>query len=539
EDGLVLDKLIFTKDQSYTPTGAGVATDNGSQTSTDDASNDVSDSPTNTDTDAQGNTDTDDDAPDATGGVVVEIEDFSVKTAGTNRQWIAGNKAGASGNASMVTSPDGGAISQKPAGSAQLSYQVNFPQAGRYLVWMRGWGDTATGEGKSDSVHVGLNAATAQVMENFPAGWHWSNSKRGGGQVTVQIQSAGNHQISVWMREDGLTLDKMIFTMDQVQAPANISSDNNGSSTSGTVSGNSIWQRVVTSDGSSVIERHEAGGVVIDGKLYVVGGRGTREVSVYDPASNQWDVKSAPPLVINHFQPVVFNNKIWIIGAFTGNYPSENPVADIYTYTPATDKWEKAGVVPQARRRGSAGAVVHNGLIYIVGGNTNGHLPGAKPWFDSYNPNTGEWKVLANAPTSRDHATVAVSGGKLVVAAGRNTQYPDTFANTVAATDVYDFTSQNWSTGKSVPTTRAGTMTVAVGSEVIVIGGETATPGDAKDDVEAYNVQTNQWRSLKPLSVGRHSGAAAVLGDKIHVVSGSERRGGAPESDVHETLKID
>ena len=302
------------------------------------------------------------------------------------------------------------------------------------------------------------------------------------------------------------------------------------------VSSDANWQHLSSSDGSAVTPRHESGGVQLNGRIYVIGGRGSRSVSVYDPSSESWAQKTAPPIVLNHFQAVAFADKIWILGAFTGNYPAESSVADIYTYTPASDSWAKAGTIPETRRRGSAAAVLHNGLIYLVGGNTNGHRPGAQSWFDSYNPLTGEWQVLEDAPTARDHATVSITNSRLVVAAGRQTAYPDTFGNTVSATDVFDFRTGNWSTGSEIPTERAGTMTVAVGNEVIVIGGETKGFNYAREHVEAYNVVTDSWRQLSPLQVGRHGGVAAVMNSAVHVVSGSERKGGAPESTVHEKM---
>ena len=81
-------------------------------------------------------------------------------------------------------------------------------------------------------------------------------------------------------------------------------------------------------------------------------------------------------------------------------------------------------------------------------------------------------------------------------------------------------------------------MAVSVGQEVLLIGGEIQNSGTAKDSVESYNVITNTWRALSPLQIGRHGGAAAVINNKVHVVSGSEGRGGGPESAVHEVLDV-
>ena len=65
------------------------------------------------------------------------------------------------------------------------------------------------------------------------------------------------------------------------------------------------WNFQNSSDGSTVLRRHEAAGVSFNGKLYVLGGRGARGVSIYDPVTKKWSLKSAPPIQLNHFQPVV------------------------------------------------------------------------------------------------------------------------------------------------------------------------------------------------------------------------------------------
>jgi len=125
------------------------------------------------------------------------------------------------------------------------------------------------------------------------------------------------------------------------------------------------------------------------------------------------------------------------------------------------------------------------------------------------------------------------------VAGGRRSKHPNVVGDTEVRTDVFNFKTGRWeATAANIPTQRAGAMTVAVGNEVVVIGGESRTRVSAHADVEALNVNTGKWRKLQPLLVGRHSGGAAVLGNEIQVISGNTTRGGGNESISHESLRL-
>lgn len=572
EDGLHVDQLAMSLDSAWSPVGSGLVVTAGTNSPADSQTVTVAGTPNNGIVDEPVIDEAIDQVVNENSTLVsddldlvsIEIENYNKNISVAAKRWVAGNKPGFSGAGSMITSPDSGSISFSNTGSPELRYTVNFTKAGTYTVWARGWGDSVNGEGKSDSVHVGINGilSSAKALQNFPTGWNWSNEKRGGGTATVSVSSAGTHTINVWMREDGLILDKLVLSLNPDWTPEgfgpnaidSITGTNNNNVNELTdepatetaqetvstlnVSSTKNWNFVTSNDGSTVQKRHEAGGVEFNGKFYVVGGRGSRNVSIYDPNTKKWSQGSAPPVSMHHFQPVVFGDSIWILSAFVGNFPDETPIANVYKYKPATDQWTNVDTIPAARRRGSSGAVVHDGLIYVLGGNTEGHRPGAVAWLDSYNPVTAQWRTLNNAPNARDHFTTAVVGNRLVAAAGRQTAFPNTFNNTLSVTDVYNFDTGNWQTGRVIPTERAGTMTVSVGQEVIVIGGESVSQVSAHQNVEAYNVTTNSWRTLKSLKQGRHSGAAAVVAGAIHVASGSENRGGAPESTTHESLSI-
>jgi len=302
-----------------------------------------------------------------------------------------------------------------------------------------------------------------------------------------------------------------------------------------TNNGSSIWQNV-SGNGTAPHARHEAGAVELNGRLYLLGGRGNRPVEEFDPATGRWRNLGYPPFEMHHFQPVALNGYIYVIGAFTCCYPQESIISQVWRYQPATNSWSSVGNMPASRQRGSAAAVVYNNRMYIVGGNTRGHMDGAVNWLDEYNPATGQWQQLASAPRARDHITAAVANGRLVVSAGRRSAYPNTWGNTVGATDIYDFATGQWSSAASIPTQRAGAMVVSTGSDVVVIGGESNSRGNAHNEVEIFNVQSRNWRSAASLLQGRHSGGAAVLNGAIHVVAGGANRGGGSELTSMERL---
>jgi large repetitive protein len=233
-----------------------------------------------------------------------------------------------------------------------------------------------------------------------------------------------------------------------------------------------------------------------------------------------WTSLGFPPFEMHHLQPVVVGDRLWIVGAFTGDYPNETAIGDVWTYHPATDSWQVGPPIPPARRRGSAGVAVWDGAIWIVGGNTQGHAGGYVPWFDRFDPATGAWTVMPDAPHARDHFTAVVVGNRLVAAGGRQTRLPNPFLHTVGPVDVFDFSLGSWTSFPSpLPTLRAGTMTVASGPHVVVIGGESATT--AHREVEALHSGTGNWQSLPPLIQGRHSGGAAIRSAIIHCACGA------------------
>lgn len=287
------------------------------------------------------------------------------------------------------------------------------------------------------------------------------------------------------------------------------------------------WEPVTTSDNSQPTERHESAYVEKDGKFYLMGGRGSRPIEMFDPVSKTWLNMGTPPINLHHFQPVVYNDLIYVIGAFVGDYPLETPVENIYIFDPDDSSWTIGPEIPAARQRGSTGAVVFNNKIYLIGGSNNGHSGGYQAWFDVYNPATGKWETLPDAPNARDHFMAVVVDNQLYVAGGRQTDFPDPFDKTLEAVDVYNFETEEWSTLDSGLTpSRASAGVVKHGTDLIVIGGESSSQSAAHSEVQAYNVLTDEWRDLPNLITGRHAGGAVIWNNEIYVAAGSSQQGG-------------
>jgi hypothetical protein len=296
------------------------------------------------------------------------------------------------------------------------------------------------------------------------------------------------------------------------------------------------WSNVVySSSGITPTARHENGFVEVNGKFYLIGGRVVKNVNIFDPATNIWTLGAVSPIELNHFQAVVFNNEIYAICAFKGSYPNEVPVDNVYKYNTQTNTWTTGILIPPARRRGSAGVVLFQNKFYIVGGIKNGHIDGWVPWVDVYDPVTGAWQTLPDAPVARDHFMATLINGKIYAAGGRQTHFPDYAANTIGNVDVFDIVANSWSSPTQIPTQRGAPGVAIVNGELVIAGGEVLSSGSALKVVEAYNPITNTWKTKPDLNVGRHATQMISYQGKLFLCAGSTTRGGSGQNNTMAT----
>jgi N-acetylneuraminic acid mutarotase len=287
--------------------------------------------------------------------------------------------------------------------------------------------------------------------------------------------------------------------------------------------------------------RHEAAFVAFDGEFYLLGGRRVQPVSILNPETKAWREASQPPIEIHHFQPVVFEDGIYILGAMTGRFPDEKPLDKVLIYYPRKDSWEWSHSIPEDRRRGSAGAVLVDGTIYLAGGIVRGHQGGFVPWTDRYDPQTGAWERLADAPRARDHFQCAYWDGKIYAAGGRQTsrETGELFSRTLSEVDVFSIAKGQWEVlPEPLPTPRAGNSTLSWDGWVIVAGGESMAQKRAHAEVESWHVEAEKWMAWPSLQQGRHGTALILHQNYIYTCSGCGERGGRPELTSTERLSL-
>ncbi|MBB3209935.1 N-acetylneuraminic acid mutarotase [Rhodopirellula rubra] len=301
------------------------------------------------------------------------------------------------------------------------------------------------------------------------------------------------------------------------------------------------WQPLITEGAPHA--RHEAAFVECDGRFFLMGGRRIKPVDIFHPETKTWTQGAKPPIEIHHFQPVVWENRIWLAGAMTGRYPHETPIDRIMIYDPRTDEWSWGSEIPEDRRRGGAGAVIHDGGLYLVCGIRNGHWDGWVNWLDRLDLKTGQWEQLPGAPRVRDHFQVAVVGGKLYAAGGRKTSgvSKEVFSLTIPEVDVYDIENATWTTlpeASDMPTPRAGCFAISFDGKLLVAGGESSEQKTAYSEILTFDPGTQQWQTTSTFSVGRHGTGVIYWDGALYTSAGSGGRGGGPELNTTEMLRL-
>jgi N-acetylneuraminic acid mutarotase len=154
--------------------------------------------------------------------------------------------------------------------------------------------------------------------------------------------------------------------------------------------------------------------VVLAGKIHVFGGGNSistiADHSVYDPAANRWTRTARLPRAKGSPAGVVLGGRIYAVGGRSG----EQDFGDVDVYQPARNRWTKG---PAVAPRGTSGAVVYRGAIYLFGGESqaSGRTLAAVL---RLRPGTRKWQRVSTMPTARNYARAVLLGNAVYVVGG-------------------------------------------------------------------------------------------------------------------------
>ena len=304
-------------------------------------------------------------------------------------------------------------------------------------------------------------------------------------------------------------------------------------------------------------------GVAASGKMYVFCGLapGWKPIGMvyeYDPATDKWTKKKPMPLSSHHVAFTEYRGKIYAFGGFV--LPAAGPAAwvpvdNAWEYDPAADNWK--ALAPMPTKRGSPVAAMAGDKIYVIGGATT--PPGSKETavhparphvsvgtVEEYDPATNTWRQRSSMPTPRNHATTGVVNGKIYVIGGRvGAAFISAGSSNVDVVEEYDPATDAWGSARArMPSARSAMASGVYGGRVYVTGGE------GQDSqrmytfraLEAYDPASNRWTILPSMPVSRHGLAGAVLGKRLHMVSGdvqSAQTGVEVHTESHDAFEFD
>jgi N-acetylneuraminic acid mutarotase len=152
----------------------------------------------------------------------------------------------------------------------------------------------------------------------------------------------------------------------------------------------------------------------------------------------------------------------------------------------------------------------------------------------------GKWIKLAPFPEPAEELLGVAAAGKMYVFCGLAPVWKP-----IGTVYEYDPATDTWGSARArMPSARSAMASGVHGGRIYVTGGEgqNAQMMYTFRALEAYDPATNTWAVLPSMPVSRHGLAGAVIGNRLHMVSGDVQSAGTGvqvHSDSHDAFEFD
>jgi len=278
------------------------------------------------------------------------------------------------------------------------------------------------------------------------------------------------------------------------------------------------------------IARTRLAAAVVNGKVYVIGGRSftngsnviENSVEEYDPTTNTWTRKADKPTEVSDTAAVI-NNKIYVPGGY--NYGDPSQVSVVEVYDPAINSWSSVAPLPTAQSMHTVAAV--NNKLYVMGGSTG---RGPLNTCYVYDPTSNQWSICAPMTYARMGAGAGVVNGKIYVVGGLGS------LGNVNYVEEYNPTANTWTTKAPLSTARSFHGTIGYGNYLYVCGGDYELPYSEKS-CEKYDPISNSWVIFDHLNIDRQGLAMVATSGRLYAEGGEVGHYGG-HSAINEEFKM-
>src|SRR6266536_2213760 len=192
-------------------------------------------------------------------------------------------------------------------------------------------------------------------------------------------------------------------------------------------------------------------------------------------AQGKWTKLAAFPEPAEELLGVAAGGKMYV---FCGLAPGWKPIGMVYEYDPATDTWRARTPIPTPRNHATAGAI--NGKIYVIGGRTGAAFISSGSSnvdvVEEYDPATAAWgSARARMPSARSAMASGVYEGRIYVTGGEGQDAQRMY--TFRALEAYDPTSNRWTLLPSMPVSRHGLAGAVIGNRLHMVSGDVQSAG--------------------------------------------------------------
>jgi N-acetylneuraminic acid mutarotase len=220
------------------------------------------------------------------------------------------------------------------------------------------------------------------------------------------------------------------------------------------------------------------------------------------------------PIPAHHSAIAVWKGDVYVFGGFTDGRASNR----VWRYSPRQEKWRAMASMPRAR--GALAGGVIDDRFYAVGGASSALLqdPDVYGVLDVYDFRTDSWTRGPSMPTARHHLGAAAVEGRLYAVGGRGSHE----AQALDALEAFDPSTKRWERLAPLPLGVGGLQAIGWKGRLIALSG--GDDGDAQWVTPAtwsYSPSTRSWTRLPDMRVPRHGFGAVVLAGRVYALGGS------------------